>query len=182
MIFELHPIGVCDASSRGAPPLHYSTVPVFKGDVPSEPPTAYKKPPSTATATPNLLVLMEATRVHLFSLGSYLKEEECCHITTINRSGKHIWSTKWATCVNYLKNWRRYFTFRFGRVGLIPPHPLCMFELSWPIQMILILLAQLFSRWCNTGKWCKSGSRHSDWYLSTMLRHETPSCPPTAYR
>lgn len=114
-------LNFCDASSRGAPLLHYSTIPVFKGDVPSEPPTAYKKPPSTATATPNLRVLMEATRVHLFSLGSYLKEEEWCHITTINRSGKHIWSTKRATCMNYLKNWRRYFTLRFGRVGLIPP-------------------------------------------------------------
>lgn len=118
MIFELHPIGVCDMSLRGASPLCYSTIPVFKGDVPSEPPTAYKKPPSTATATPNLLVLMEATRVHLFSLGSYLKEE-CPCITTIIRSGKHIWFKKGAMRVNYLKNWRRYFTLRFGRIGLI---------------------------------------------------------------
>lgn len=53
-----------------------STIPVFNGDVPSDPPTAYRKPPSTATATPSLLVLMEATRVHLFSLGSYLKHKK----------------------------------------------------------------------------------------------------------
>lgn len=31
-------------------------------------------------------------------------------------------------------------------------------------------------------RWWKSGDRHSDRYLSTMLRHETPSWPPTAYR
>ena len=47
--------------------------PVLSGDVPSEPPTAYKNPPNTATATPSLLVLIEATRVHLFSFGSYLQ-------------------------------------------------------------------------------------------------------------
>ena len=48
----------------------------MSGEVPSEPPTAYRKPPSTATATPSLLVLMEATRVHLFSFGSYLEHHQ----------------------------------------------------------------------------------------------------------
>ena len=42
-------------------------LPVFNGDVPSDPPTAYRNPPKTATATPNLLVLMDATLVHLFA-------------------------------------------------------------------------------------------------------------------
>ena len=68
----------------------------LRGHCPSDPPIAYKlikdqieftsvnlvfvfktnlftyKPFSTATATPNLRVIMEATLVHLFSLGSYL--------------------------------------------------------------------------------------------------------------
>ena len=49
---------------------------MLSGEVPSEPPTAYRKPPRTATATPSLLVLMEATRVHLFSFGSYLEHHQ----------------------------------------------------------------------------------------------------------
>ena len=49
---------------------HFSTL--FRGVVPSEPPTTYSWLFNTATATPSLLAFMLAMLVHRFDLGSYL--------------------------------------------------------------------------------------------------------------
>lgn len=54
--------------------------------MPSDPPTAYKKPPNTATATPSLRVLMDATRVHLFSFGSYLQGNQRLHAFLVSEA------------------------------------------------------------------------------------------------